>query len=105
MKAVLSGVYAGAGGKQPISITGDLSIQGLNVEALLDRVAQLEEHVVKLEGVVSRLQEQSMRSCTKELAKALEEAKAETVVAESVATVTVQEEVKPTTSTGKKKSV
>jgi hypothetical protein len=99
MKAVLSGEYAGSGGKQHISIKGDLSVEGLNVEALLARLSQLEEHVVKLEEVVSRLQEQSIRSSTNQLAKALEEVKVEAVEAP------VQEEVKPVTSTSKKKSV
>jgi len=103
MKAILSGVHAGSGGKQHISISGDLTIEDLDVKVLLTRISQLEEHVVKLESVVSRLQEQSMRSSTKELAKALEEVKEEIVVAEPAAPV--QEELKQVTSTSKKKSV
>jgi len=102
MKAILSGVHAGSGGKQHISISGDLTIEDLDVKVLLARISQLEEHVVKLESVVSRLQEQSMRSSTKELAKALEEVKEEIVVAEPAA---LQEELKQVTSTSKKKSV
>ena len=103
MKAVLNGEYSGSGGKQHISVKGDLSVEGLNVEALLGRIAQLEAHVVKLEEIVSRLQEQSIRSSTKELAKALEEVKVEEAVSEPVV-APVQEEVKPVASTSKKKS-
>jgi len=87
MKAVLNGQYNGSGGLSHISIKGDLSIEGLNLEVLQNRISQLEEHIINLESVVSRLQEQNLRVNTKELAKALEEVKTETTVVEPVATV------------------
>lgn len=103
MKAVLNGEYSGSGGKQHISIKGDLSVEGLNVEALLGRISQLEDHVVNLEIIVSRLQEQILRTNIKELAKALEQLKVEEAVSEPVVAPS-QEEVKPVASTSKKKS-
>lgn len=103
MKAVLNGQYNGSGGLSHISIKGDLSVEGLNLEALQNRISQLEEHVVNLESIVSRLQEQNLRVNTKELAKALEEVKTETTVVES-ATI-VEPTVEPVTvSVSKKKS-
>jgi len=77
MKAVLNGTYAGAGGKQSICIKGDLSIEGLNSEAILEKLCELEGKVVSLQETVSRLQEQCMHSSVNQLAKALETIKEE----------------------------
>ena len=100
MKAVLNGEYAGSGGKQYISIKGDLSVEGLkDVEELTARVTQLEAHIARLEEVVSRLQEQHVRTNSSQLAKALEEIKTEAPAeVTEVSEVPVQEEsvAKPT---------
>jgi hypothetical protein len=78
MKAVLNGEYAGSGGKQYITIKGDLSVEGLkDVEELTTRVTQLEAHIARLGEIVSRLQEQHVRTNSSQLAKALEEIKSE----------------------------
>lgn len=77
MKAVLNGTYAGSGGKQPICIKGELSVEGLNSEAILEKLCELEGKVVSLQETVSRLQEQCMHSSVSQLAKALETIKDE----------------------------
>lgn len=92
MKATLTGTYAGSGGKQHITINGDLSVEGLSgiPSALLDKVCELEGKVAALQETVSRLQKQSMHSSVGELAKALE-----TIKEESVAPVVAVEEPAP----------
>jgi hypothetical protein len=111
MKATLTGQYNGGGGKQDICIKGDLTVEGLSSNAdLLSRIEQLEAHLVKLENVVSRLQEQNMHSTVGQLAKALEEVKPESVVETvetsepSVVQESVQEEPVVKSSSKKKTS-
>lgn len=77
MKAVLEGTYAGSGGKQAICIKGDLSVEGFNVAAILEKLCELEGKLVSLQETVSRLQEQCMHSSVSQLAKALETIKEE----------------------------
>lgn len=77
MKATLTGTYAGSGGKQHITIIGDLSVDAFNVTAILEKLCDLEGKVASLQETVSRLQEQSVRSSVGQLAKALETIKEE----------------------------
>lgn len=101
MKAVLDGTYAGSGGKQAIRIQGDLSVEGLNVTAILEKLCELEGKVSSLQEIVSRLQEQSMHSSVGQLAKALETIK-EAPVEVSAPPVVAEESVPAPTQ--KKKS-
>lgn len=106
MKAKLSGTYAGSGGKQHIAIHGDLSVDGLNIDALLEKLCDLEGKVTSLEATVSRLQEQGMHSSVGQLAKALASIKEEPVapvVAVEETVPVVLEEAPVVKSTSKKK--
>ena len=101
MKATLDGTYAGSGGKQAIKIQGNLSVEGLNVTEILEKLCELEGKVSSLQETVSRLQEQSMHSSVGQLAKALETIK-EAPVEVPDASVVVEEPAP--TPTQKKKS-
>ena len=103
MKATFSGVHAGSGGKEAISIKGALSVEGLNVSAILEKLCDLEGKVTSLEATVSRLQEQSMHSSVGQLAKALETIKDEPVVGAEESAPVVVEEAPVAKSTSKKK--
>ena len=103
MKATLNGTYSGSGGKQYITINGDLSVEGLNVAAILEKLCDLEGKVTSLEATVSRLQEQCMHSSVGELAKALETIKEEPVVGADSSAPVVVEEAPAAKSTSKKK--
>lgn len=102
MKATLSGTYSGSGGRQPISIQGDLAVEGLNVEAILEKLCELQGQVTALQATVSRLQEQCIRSSVGELGKALETMKEEPPAAEAPIVeepvVTVSKKKKTTTT-------